>query len=61
MTEAPVYSVFEKPAVLEEDITITEHIERWTEDREAADRTVDSIRSFVKGLCRTPPSREEAR
>lgn len=54
MTEGSVYTVLEKPAVVDDYIAITEHIERWTQDREVADRTVDSIRSFVKGLSRTP-------
>lgn len=48
------YRVEEKPDVLLDYITITEHIERWTEDRDLADRTVDAIRDFIKGFPERP-------
>ena len=48
------YRVEEKPDVLFDYIAITEHIERWTGDRAAADRTVDAIRDFVKSLKSVP-------
>jgi plasmid stabilization system protein ParE len=54
VTDELVYAVFEKPAVVEDYLAITQHIQRWVGDRDAADRTVDSIRAFVKALSRTP-------
>ncbi|MEM9440561.1 MAG: type II toxin-antitoxin system RelE/ParE family toxin [Pseudomonadota bacterium] len=48
------YRVEEKPDVLLDYITITEHIERWTEDRDLADRTIDAIQNFVKGIPERP-------
>lgn len=54
MTGARCYEVVEKPDVVDDYIRIAVHIERWTQDRELADRTVDRIRDFVKGLAETP-------
>lgn len=51
---ARTYRVFEKPEVLNDYQAITAHIERWTEDRALADRTVDAIRAFIKSLHATP-------
>ncbi len=48
------YRVEEKPDVLLDYIAITEHIERWTADRDLADRTVDAIRNFIKGFPERP-------
>lgn len=48
------YRVEEKPDVLLDFIAITEHIERWTVDRDLADRTVDAIRNFIKGFPERP-------
>jgi len=48
------YRVAEKPDVLFDYVAIAEHIERWTNDRILADRTVDAIRAFVKSLSRAP-------
>ena len=48
------YRVEEKPDVLLDYVAITEHIERWTEDRDLADRTVDAIRRYIKGFCERP-------
>ena len=48
------FRVVESPDALFDYITIAEHIERWTEDRGQADRTVDAIRSFIKGLNKMP-------
>lgn len=51
---AKTWRVAEKPEVLTDYRMIAEHIERWTEDRALADRTVDAIRAFIKGLAVTP-------
>lgn len=48
------FRIDEKPDVLLDYIAITEHIERWTEDRDLADRTVDAIRLYIKGFCERP-------
>ncbi len=48
------YRVEEKPDVLFDYIAIAEHIERWTGDRAAADRTVDAIQDFIKSLKSVP-------
>jgi plasmid stabilization system protein ParE len=48
------YRVEEKPDVLLDYIAITKHIERWTEDRDLADRTVDAIRDFIKAFPERP-------
>lgn len=48
------YRVEEKPDVFLDYVAIAEHVERWTGSRAAADRTLDTIRSFVKGLADTP-------
>ena len=48
------YRVEEKPDVLLDDIRITEHIERWAEKRDLADRTVDAIRDFIKEFPERP-------
>jgi plasmid stabilization system protein ParE len=48
------WRVEEQSAVLQDYIAISEHIERWTEDRALADRTVDAIRTFVKSLATAP-------
>ena len=48
------YRVAETPDVLTDYVTIAEHIERWTEDRALADRTVDAIRAFAKSLAAMP-------
>ena len=55
------YRVEEKPDVLSDYIAITEHIERWTEDRDLADRTVDAIRDFIKGFPERPHRGTRAR
>jgi plasmid stabilization system protein ParE len=49
-----IYRVAEKPDVLLDYVAIAEHIERWTEDRVLADRTVDAIRTFIKSLKAVP-------
>lgn len=49
-----VYRVEEKPDVFLDYIAIAEHVERWTEDRALADRTVDAIRAFIKSLREIP-------
>jgi plasmid stabilization system protein ParE len=46
--------VLEKEEVLGDYLAIAGHVERWTDDRAAADRTVDAIRAFVKGLATVP-------
>lgn len=48
------YRVVEKLDVLDDYRAIAALIERWTEDRALADRTVDAIRSFIKGLADVP-------
>lgn len=48
------YRVEEKPEVLRDYIAIARHVESWTGDRALADRTVDAIRLFVKGLAEVP-------
>ncbi len=48
------YRVVEKPSVLTDYINIAEHIERWTDDRALADRTVNLIREYIKGMHDTP-------
>lgn len=48
------YRVVEKAGVLSDYVAIAEHIERWTEDRALADRTVDTIRAFIKSLSTMP-------
>jgi plasmid stabilization system protein ParE len=50
------YRVEEKPDVFYDYLAIAAHIERWTDDRALADRTVDTIRDFIKSL-RTAPHR----
>ena len=49
-----IYRVVEKPDVLFDYIAIAKHIERWTDDRALADRTVDAIRTFIKSLKAVP-------
>ncbi len=49
-----VYRVEEKPDVFLDYVAIAEHVERWTEDRALADRTVDAIRAFIKSLREIP-------
>lgn len=48
------YRVEEKPDVFLDYIAITEHIERWTQDRDLADGTVDAIRLYIKGFHERP-------
>jgi toxin ParE1/3/4 len=48
------YRVEEKLDVFSDYMAIAAHIERWTGDRALADRTVDSIREFIKGLAMVP-------
>lgn len=48
------YRVEENIDVLRDYTTIALHIERWTGDRAAADRTVDAVRAYVKSLGTTP-------
>jgi len=48
------YRVEEKPDVLLDYIAIIEHIERWTGDRDLADRTVDTIRTYIRGFPERP-------
>lgn len=48
------YDVYESADVFDDYVAIATHIERWTEDRAAADRTVDAIRGFVKALSVFP-------
>lgn len=50
----PHYRVEEKREVFEDYVAIACHIERWTEDRKLADRTVDTIRSFIRELGTVP-------
>ena len=49
-----IYRVEEKPDVFLDYVAIAEHVERWTEDRALADRTVDAIRAFIKSLKEIP-------
>ena len=53
MSKAP-YRVEEKADVLLDYIAISTHIERWTEDRAVADRTVDAIREHLKAFATFP-------
>ena len=48
------YRVEEKPDVFFDYLAIAVHIERWTDDRALADRTVDTIRDFIKSLNTVP-------
>jgi plasmid stabilization system protein ParE len=48
------YLIEEKPDVLSDYMAITEHVERWTDDRALADRTVDAIRNFIQSLKTVP-------
>jgi plasmid stabilization system protein ParE len=48
------YRVEEKPDVFSDYLAIAAHIERWTDDRALADRTVDAIRDFIKSLKTVP-------
>lgn len=48
------YRVVEKPDAFTDYIATTEHIERWTENRALANRTVDAIRTFIKSLNVVP-------
>jgi plasmid stabilization system protein ParE len=48
------YRVEEKLEVLQDYVAIARHIERWTEHRALADRTVDTIRSFIRSLAEYP-------
>jgi len=50
----PRYRVEEKPDVLGDYIAISRHIEGWTGDRAAGDRTTEAIRRFVRGLELVP-------
>ena len=54
MSGARRYRVEEKPELFRDYVAIARHIETWTSDRALADRTVDAIRGYVKGLCDTP-------
>lgn len=47
-------TVVVKRAVLTDIRRIGTHVERWTEDRELADRTVDAIREFIATLGELP-------
>ena len=49
-----IYRVEEKPDVFLDYVAIAEHVERWTEDRALADRTVDAIRAFITSLKEIP-------
>lgn len=48
------YTVYEAPEVFWDYVAIAEHVERWTGDRAMADRTVDAIRGFIRGLAVSP-------
>ena len=48
------YRVVEKPSVFTDYINIADHIERWTDDRPLAVRTVELIREYIKGMRDTP-------
>ena len=48
------YRVVTRHSVSIDFAAISEHIERWTEDRALAYRTVDQIREFIRGLRDTP-------
>lgn len=48
------YRVDEKPEVFFDYVSITTHVERWTDDRALADRTVDAIRGFIRSLGALP-------
>lgn len=50
----PRYRVEEKADVFHDYVAIATHIERWTEDRAIADRTVDAIRGYIKTLAELP-------
>jgi plasmid stabilization system protein ParE len=49
-----LYRVVEKPSVFTDYINIVDHIERWTDDRPLAVRTVELIREYIKGMRDTP-------
>ncbi len=48
------YRVVEKPSVFTDYFNIADHIERWTDDPELADRTVNLIQEYIKGMRDTP-------
>lgn len=48
------YRVLENTEALSDYIAIAQHIEGWTGDRALADRTVDAIRTYIRGLCSMP-------
>lgn len=50
----PPYRVEEKAEVLDDYVAIAVHVERWTQDRATADRTVEAIRDFVRKLGGLP-------
>jgi toxin ParE1/3/4 len=54
VTDPAPYRVEEKATVLDDYVAIALHVERWTEDRALADRTVDAIRAFVRSLGALP-------
>jgi plasmid stabilization system protein ParE len=49
------YRVVAAPDALSDYVAIVEHIERWTGDRALARRTIESIRTFIRGLGSFPP------
>ena len=48
------YRVVEKPSVFGDYFNIADPIERWTDDPELADRTVDLIQEYIKEMHNTP-------
>jgi toxin ParE1/3/4 len=54
VNDGPPYRVEDKVEVLDDYVAIAAHVERWTEDRALADRTVEAVRAFVRGLGGLP-------
>jgi plasmid stabilization system protein ParE len=48
------YQVLENTEVLRDYVAIAIYVERWTGDRVLADRTVDTIRGFIRSLAAFP-------
>ena len=48
------YRVVGKPSVLIDYVNIADHIERWTDDGELADRRIDLIQGYIKAMHDTP-------
>lgn len=48
------YQVLENTEVLRDYVAIAIYVEQWTGDRVLANRTVDSIRGFIRSLAKFP-------